>query len=283
MKRLLGVVLLLVVMSGSVFAADVQSYNAVYQIAEGIALVQAQLSFTDSVTAYDLILPGDASDIDIEGKYYSLVPTGNAVVALIRDEPFSELSVTYKTSSVVEETSDGYFILPTKELPGEQKSIKLELPEGVPLRYALNSERQSVYPQGAMVGTDGRKIEISWSDELLKDDPAILVIYDVENFGWYYVAGGVALLFVAGYLLFVLKRKKGSKSDYTKNLFEEEKDVVQILLKAPDHELWQKELQRKAGITKVKLSRKIRSLEQKGLIEKIPYGNTNKIRLRGIS
>ncbi len=63
-------------------------------------------------------------------------------------------------------------------------------------------------------------------------------------------------------------------------MFEDEKLIVRILLIEKTRELWQKQLEQKTGLNKVKLSRKLRSLEAKGLIEKIPYGNTNKIRLK---
>ena len=44
-------------------------------------------------------------------------------------------------------------------------------------------------------------------------------------------------------------------------------------------EAWTKEILKEIGISKVKLSRKIRSLEKKELIKKVPYGNENKIKL----
>lgn len=68
-------------------------------------------------------------------------------------------------------------------------------------------------------------------------------------------------------------------SELTKNLFEEEKQIILTLITSNTKELWQKEIQKQLGISKVKLSRRLRSLKQKGLIESIPYGNTNKIRL----
>jgi uncharacterized membrane protein len=78
-------------------------------------------------------------------------------------------------------------------------------------------------------------------------------------------------------------RKKADAKDaakgMTRNLFEDEKLIVEALLAEKTHELWQKQLAIKTGLSKVKLSRKLRGLEQKGLIERVPYGNTNKVRL----
>jgi uncharacterized membrane protein len=44
--------------------------------------------------------------------------------------------------------------------------------------------------------------------------------------------------------------------------------------------LWQKQIQNSTGFSKAKVSRLVRNLESRGLVKKIPFGNTNKIRLR---
>ena len=67
-------------------------------------------------------------------------------------------------------------------------------------------------------------------------------------------------------------------SDITLNLYEDEKSIVRTL-QSLRGEAWQKELQIKTGLSKVKLSRRLRALEEKGVVEKVPYGNTNRIRL----
>ena len=76
-------------------------------------------------------------------------------------------------------------------------------------------------------------------------------------------------------------KTKGKKraEEVTKNLFEDEKRIVEYLLKKKGKESWTKEIVRDLGISKVKLSRKLRSLEKKEIIKKIPYGNENKVRV----
>ena len=70
-----------------------------------------------------------------------------------------------------------------------------------------------------------------------------------------------------------------SKEGFTKNLFEDEKKIVEYLLNKKGNESWTKEILKDLEISKVKLSRKLRSLEQKEIIKRIPYGNENRIRL----
>ena len=77
------------------------------------------------------------------------------------------------------------------------------------------------------------------------------------------------------------KKNKKEESELTRNLFEDEKRIVKYLLEKKSHEAWTKEIIRNLNISKVKLSRKIRSLEEKKIIKRIPYGNENIIRLLG--
>jgi uncharacterized membrane protein len=69
------------------------------------------------------------------------------------------------------------------------------------------------------------------------------------------------------------------KGELTRNLFEEEKKIVEYLVSRKNGESWTKEVARDLNIPKVRLSRKLRNLEQKGLIKRTPYGNENRIKL----
>ena len=63
-------------------------------------------------------------------------------------------------------------------------------------------------------------------------------------------------------------------------MFKDEKKIIELLLKKKDHSSWTKNLVKESGLTKVKLSRTLRKLEEKNLIEKMPYGNENLIKLK---
>jgi uncharacterized membrane protein len=63
-------------------------------------------------------------------------------------------------------------------------------------------------------------------------------------------------------------------------LLDTEKKVIEELKKADRNELWQKQIQNLTGFSKAKVSRLIRDLETRGLVKKIIFGNTNKIRLK---
>jgi len=167
------------------------------------------------------------------------------------------------------------------------------LPEG-----AVLDESISVSPGPDSTTSDGRRIILSWKDF---NDEQILVTYeflDKNAFFYYTIIVILIIIFIAFYITKQRKFKrelekhkekgknkikesrKGKKeAELTKNLFEDEKKIVKYLLDKKDNESWTKEILRDLDITKVKLSRKLRSLEQKEIIKRIPYGNENRIRL----
>ncbi|MDP3728544.1 MAG: hypothetical protein Q8R18_03770, partial [bacterium] len=57
-----------------------------------------------------------------------------------------------------------------------------------------------------------------------------------------------------------------------------EKKLITIL-KENDNKLWQKQLEIKSGLSKVKLSRLLYSMEKRGLVKKEAYGASNIIHL----
>ena len=80
----------------------------------------------------------------------------------------------------------------------------------------------------------------------------------------------------------VTKRKKVevTESEKYNHLLDTEKKIIEELKKVDRNELWQRQLQASTGFSKAKISRLIRNLEARGLVTKIPFGNTNKIRLK---
>ncbi len=63
-------------------------------------------------------------------------------------------------------------------------------------------------------------------------------------------------------------------------LLEDEKKIIELLRKSNRRENWQRKIQEELEFSKAKLSRMVRNLESRGLIEKVPIGNTNKIKLK---
>ena len=292
-------VLLTLVLASLAGAVDLASYSADYNVLSDRALVKATLVLTQKVSGFDWNLPEDAADVAVDGLRFNVVDMKSFKRLQVQGTQFDTVTFTYSTSSVLEKTSDSFFILDLASLGSVKSSMTVRLPEEATLKYSLNSAQISIIPKTSDVRTDGKRLIISWNETGLASGTAILVIYkEAGRSNSAAVATAAGFLLLSGVAIAFYRRRKAGvvvaaaadgkaapagasgTSDLTMNLFEDERKLVELLLASGEEGMWQKQLEIKSGLSKVKLSRKLRSLDQKGLIEKIPYGNANKIRLK---
>ncbi|MDP2672783.1 MAG: hypothetical protein Q8O84_03145 [Nanoarchaeota archaeon] len=235
----------------------------------------------DSASELELRLPKDFAALEINSEYKLEEFSKYFLIKINSTENFS---ISYITQSMVDKSKDRYSFISRNYL-NKMQDVRLVLPES-----AVLLEEGLVFPEPDLISSDGRSIILEWSDY---NEKQIIVDYEFleDNFIYYLIFGFLILVFLI-YLFFEKKKHKKrlkkvqiknkrelSKERFTENLFEDEKKIVEYLLGKKNNEAWTKEILRDAGITKVKLSRKLRSLEQKEIIKKIPYGNENKIRI----
>ena len=274
--------ILFLVLIPSVLAADIDTYSLDYTIISDKISVKTTIEFQESQTNLELTLPQDAKAIEVKELNFETIELSDSIKLIIQNQEFNKVELQYITESLVEKSTDYFFITDLSNIEANNINIKLTLPEKATLKYPLTSNQASIIPSTSKVTTDGKSIMIKWdkSDLISK---TLLVIYNQEETNYNLLFILIPILLIA--LLFFIKLKPKqikatpTEKDITKNLFEEEKKIVEVLLENKEG-IWQKQLQLKTGLTKVKLSRKIRNLEEKGVLEKIPYGNTNKIRLK---
>ena len=276
MKKLLVFGIFFVFLVGTIQA----TIETDYYIYEKKVLVRH--SFEEKVSDLELRIPHDYANLQINSKYKL---EEFADYYLIKINSTDNLSISYITQSMIDKSENKYFFVSRNYL-NKSQDIKLVLPES-----AVLLEEGIVSPEPDLISSDGRSVILTWKNS---NERQIVVDYEFlkkKNFIFYLVFGFLILIFLA-YILFERKKHKEklkkvqrkkqtgkSKGGFTKNLFEDEKKIVEYLLGKNNNEAWTKEILRDVGITKVKLSRKLRSLEQKEIIKKIPYGNENKIRI----
>lgn len=169
------------------------------------------------------------------------------------------------------------------------------------IKFALDIgviiQDNEVYPAGYKIESDGKTITIIWDKINIKsgDDFAMFVsLKDTSaNYTWIFVIIAGVIVLSGAYLFYKNKKypkqivrkstktkDKKPKEDVYDYLLDTEKNVIELLKKADRNELWQKQIQNSTGFSKAKVSRLVRNLEARNLVKKIPFGNTNKIRLR---
>lgn len=217
----------------------------------------------------------------IEGVYASneySVEFNQTGGKLVVTQNISRNYSVYEDLDNLEKTSSGYAFINkiTFNEAFDSVLIKLNLDEG----YIVNG--QEAYPANYKLETDGQKISLIWNIEnVAKNDnfAMFVVIKDINSNILGKIILVIIILAILSAIAWFYYRKSSLKKEtkFERHLLESEKKVVEELKKNAKKEMWQKELQIKTGFSKAKLSRVIRDLESRGIIRKIPLGNTNKI------
>ena len=258
----------------------VSATNQSYQIFDKSVLVELGFEEVDNL---ELEIPLDAKTLEVNTDYV----LENNVLKINSGE---DVVVKYVSDYFIEKTAKGYFFVIKNQIKGAK--ISVFLPEGAKL-----SEEEMVFPNNYGFSSDGQRIILNWENT---EEETILISYEFSkdiNWGIYFISGLVVLGLIYFYFIerkkyhkHMQKLKKLQKLEKEKikeikekistaNLFGDEKKIVEFL-KDKKEGVWTKEMSNKLGINKVTLSRKLRSLEQKGLIDKVHYGNADKIFLK---
>ena len=181
----------------------------------------------------------------------------------------SENFLSYITSSIVEKSGNKILFLVDEPLLNKVEQVNIFLPEG----YFLSAD-YPIFPKEYTSETNGRNIIILFN-QMEKNE--ILFFYETNSTNLIYWL--IGLIILVGVIASVFY-KQVKKKNFTKNLQKEERRIMDFLLKQKKNTVWTKDISKELEISKVMLSRKLRNLEEKGLIKREPYGNENKISLK---
>jgi uncharacterized membrane protein len=232
-----------------------------YSIQGRDAVVTLSLTLQESLT---ITFPESLTDITINQEV-----AGDSI-----ELPAGQHTITYRAEGVVD---GNHIVIDLTGLPVRLGQVTVELAPEMRLQRPLSGPEPSIYPRPSRTATDGERLLFVWEGAALEPSRAILIIYKRSDQTLLAILIGVLLVAsVIAATKFALKSRKSTA--LTTNLLEEEKQLVELLERKG--ELWQSELVRQSGLSKVRVSRKLRSLEAKGVVERIPYGNSNKVRLK---
>lgn len=260
------------------------SIETEYYIYENKVLVR---QYFDLASNLELMAPKDISNLEINSEY-KLDEFPNYY--LIKINSAENLSIKYITQSMIER-SNGRFYFVSRNYFDKAHKVKLVLPES-----AILSELGLLFPEPDEITSDGRSIILNWENY---NEKQIIVDYEFakQKNSIFYILIFIIILSFIGYFIFQrkifknklekvkvkkfkIKKEKLEIEAIEEFLMESEKAIINGLKKADKNQLWQKQLQTITGFSKAKLSRVIRNLESRSLIQKIPFGNTNKIKLK---
>jgi len=235
----------------------------------------------------------------------SIVSAGNYSIefsqiggeAVVKERINNVKQASYVDENIIDKSGSSYYFVKKLVFPEnfDNAKIVLNLDRGV-----IVSEL-GIFPTGYEINSDGQTISIVWNLENVKKNQTLALFANLEDtkasYIWMLWILGALILFAVLYIIYrkmprkerikivrVKARTSRAKEErYDKKLeylLDTEKKVIELLKSADRHELWQKQIQDSTGYSKAKVSRLIRNLEARGLIVKIPFGNTNKVRLK---
>lgn len=161
-------------------------------------------------------------------------------------------------------------------------SVSLGLPEGTALSEA-NVPNKLSFPDNATTVSDGRRIIVLWSmSNILSTQPLrFQVLYENVSqsafvSAWPYIVGGVIIIAIA--IVFVLRFSRKPEKLALSVLDEYERKVVDII-SAAGGEVNQRKIVQETNLSKAKVSRVVKSLVDRGVVEIERMGRTNKVKL----
>ena len=163
-------------------------------------------------------------------------------------------------------------------------NIRLELPYGNGLSDKVIVPAS---PPITEIGTDGRKIFILWEipNKIADDIIPLRVYYErIDNNSslekYYTIIIISSVLIVSVFAVLYVRVLKKKPELVLSVLNEAERIVVEILQQQPEQEVDQRKIVTLSGFSKAKVSRIIKSLEERGVVEAERKGRKNKVKLK---
>jgi len=153
----------------------------------------------------------------------------------------------------------------------DQTSVTVILPTG----FVLSDKAPQATPMPDKIETDGQRIKLKWHFD---DDSVIAVFYKGPKSHTNFFIISILTIILITFCLFLYFRTH-FKRTIKETLSEDEQLIVKELC---NRVKIQKTIARNLGFSKSKMSKVLRKLEEKGLVEKTPYFKTNKIKLKKI-
>ncbi|MEM5790697.1 MAG: winged helix-turn-helix transcriptional regulator [Candidatus Aenigmatarchaeota archaeon] len=196
------------------------------------------------------------------------------------------IEISFETEDFIKDM-DGKFIFTADLSLGDNISsvfVSVKLPEGMAL---INEEipGRISFPESSSILSDGRHIIVTWKmDEIIKSQPLIFqIIYEpiskqAFSISISYLVSFGAIIFLISFLIFYFFYLKKPKELVLSVLDDFEKRVLNCIIEAGG-EVKQKKIVNETNLSKAKVSRIVKSLEKRGLIEIKRLGRSNLLKL----
>jgi hypothetical protein len=275
---LLSLALLLLFAAPEAEALAIAEYNITFFIMPDTSVSErVSMMFKEALGSETLnyVVLGDVAGIEVsDGERsidYVLEKTGSEYnVKFSAPEGTRRLEIRFTARDLVF-TGDGVYSFSTELKPpiADRVNIYAYLPEG----YAIY--RNVIYPEGYETLTDGEKIYLKWEMQRPENIMLSFKFYHAHtDYSLIIMAVmGAALIVTVAYLMGHYRKKV--KREFERGFSEDERKVLFILSK--ERRVMQNKIEKELKFSRAKMTRLVKKLEAKGLVEKERVGRTNRL------
>lgn len=283
---------MVLLLSHPILGYEIQSFNTeidvysdgVTKVINNLILDTTNVKETFSIPSYS---PESIIVTDEKGELkFANLGTNIIIQPRKRTEGY-KVTIQYLTNTLTSKNGDGWslsYLIPA------YKKIKAEKIENAGLILSLpNTATINSFSDGGIIFTENSNLKIGW--KLILDEDKDIVIetkynnkakrdIDYIRIAFYLLLSIILIaIFIFcikyGYCKITKRITKGKK-DIMKTLDAREKGIIKLLLEN-NNQLYQSKIQKDTSISKATLSRIIKRLENRNIIEVRPSGNTNLI------
>ena len=292
--RLFAAIIILMLLIPAVQAASLTEYNIDISINDDKSTDWiVKLEYSDVTPKSDYFIFGTPTNLDVTGDGAPLkCIIGDAIGTSVICNNANAKSVIYKfrlQNSIENIRQLNRFVYKFSITQFTDKfAANIKLPLGAALVEKSRLEGtglQRFEPSFGREGSDGRRIYVEWvsTTPKLGETYDISVIYEGVSASSYEILLflgiiGALLAVIAAFVLYTKKFRIHSR-DILPVLTENERKVMEILFN-DKKDVDQRKIIKETDFSKPKVSRIIQDLCNRGLIEKVPKGRTNIIKLK---
>lgn len=293
-RRILAVTMLLAFISlSSIALAQVQYYGVDIDISDKTrSSVKMTLTFVNPETNFDFNIIGKIENFAATSnagpvncsKIVGGISYINCTMALTKEKRTVEMS--FETSDFVKVLEKTYFFDSDMSLNKniDQVYVSVKLPEGTGMPSS-NTDAKISYFENSTKTTDGRRIIIQWSlnnvqarqplrFQFLYEDVDVAPLFSIRL--RYFLLMGLAAVAV---ILFLIYRYKIKPEKLVLSVLDEYERKVIDIIGANKGVANQRKIVQETNLSKAKISRVVKSLAERGLVEVERKGRTNILKL----
>jgi DNA-binding transcriptional ArsR family regulator len=278
------------ILLSSIAFAQIDNYGVdVILDEDGRSLVKMSLIFDRPIKNFNFMIFARIESFRISPE--DLVKCNLTVGEASSIDCISDFTPKNKTLEIYFETNDFVKVLDNRSYFNgdftlskniDEFFISVRLSEGLVLPE--EDIEKVIFPKTGTVTSDGRRVVIVWRDANVTADQSLKfqVAYE-KAYGitektslWWYILGGAIITIPTAF--FIVYRIKKPKEVILSVLDDHERKIIEIISKVGG-EINQKKIVQETNLSKAKVSRLVKGLVERGLIETQRRGRTSRLKL----